>query len=166
MSFKGLKRKFSFVFINHFFKGTRFFELKRKLLNFAGYKIGENTKIVGPIFITSNLEIGSNCWIGRNFSCEGNGKVIIGNNCDIAPNVTFLTGGHKIGNKKRRAGQGEVYSINVENAVWIGANSTIGRNINIGASSVIAACSCVMKDVDENILIGGVPAKKIRCLDD
>lgn len=41
-------------------------------------------------FCTGTLCIGANCWIGRNLTVHGNGSVIIGDNCDIAPDVTFL----------------------------------------------------------------------------
>ena len=159
-----IKRKIVIKFINCFLSTTHFFKIKRKLLNFAGFRIGKNTKIVGPIFITSDLEIGDDCWIGREFSCYGNGSVKIGNNCDIAPNVSFLTGGHKIGNENRRAGEGESYNIVIEDAVWIGSRATVIKNIVIGKASVVAACACVVNNVKANTLVGGVPAKEIKKL--
>lgn len=105
---KGIKRKIVLFLVNKIFVGTRYFEIKRILLNSIDYKIGNNTKIVGPIECTGNLIIGKNCWIGKNLKVNGNGTVIIGNNCDIAPEVTFQTGSHKIGNANRRAGEGVI----------------------------------------------------------
>ena len=157
-----IKRCFVYYVINHLLSGTRCFNIKRSLLRAVGYKIGEGTKIVGPLYNTGELNIGKNCWIGKNLIVNGNGIVNIGDNCDIAPEVTFLTGGHEIGDSVRRAGKGEKYTIVVGNGTWIGARSTIGRNVNIGESCVIAACSCVMKDVNSNLLVGGVPAKEIK----
>lgn len=155
--------------VNRVFAGTnpKFFGIKRKLLNSVGpkIKIGENSKVVGPICILGSLKVGKDCWIGRCLTVNGNGSVIIGDNCDIAPEVTFLTGGHEIGDADRRAGKGEKYTIEVGRSTWIGARSTIGRNIKIGESSVVAACACVMKDVEENSLVGGVPARLIRKLE-
>ena len=155
-----------FFAVNHIYKGPSHFEKKRKLLNKIGYKIGEGTKIVAPIECTANLEIGENCWIGKNFKVNGNGTVKIGNNCDIAPEVTFNTGGHDIGAPERRAGEGKVFVQSVGNGTWIGARSTIVNNTCIGNSCVVAACSCVVKDIADNSLVAGVPAKLIRMLSD
>lgn len=152
--------------VNHFLAGTTFFETKRKLLNSIGYEIGEGSKVVAPIICTGKLITGRNCWLGRDLKIQGNGVVNIGSNCDIAPEVTFLTGGHAIGNADRRAGKGEIYTIMVGDGCWIGARSTLGRDITIGNGCVVAACACVMRNIDKNMLVGGVPAKEIRKLDE
>ena len=152
--------------VNHMFAGTPYFEKKRKLLNAIGYDIGEGTKIVGPIYCSGTLKIGRNCWIGRNFTVNGNGTVIVGDRCDIAPDVSLLTGGHLIGGQEKRAGDSETYTITVGDGVWIGARATLGKNIVVGSGSVIAACACVMDSVKENTLVGGVPAKIIKELDE
>lgn len=153
--------------INNFLSEPRpsTFSLKRRLLCSIGYEIGNGTKIVGPIHNTGKLMIGSNCWIGANLTIHGNGTVIIEDNCDLGPDVTFLTGGHTIGESDRRAGIGETYSITVCKGTWIGARSTIVCNTTIGESVVVAACSCVVKDIPSNKLVGGVPARIIRNLD-
>lgn len=165
---KGIKKRFAWFCVNHVFKGTNpaFFTLKSKVLNLAGYSIGKGTKIVGPIECTGSFSIGDNCWIGKNMRINGNGNVKIGNNCDIAPEVTFQTGGHLIGSSDRRAGKGQVFDQVVEDGVWIGGRATILNNTTIGESSVIAACACVSHDVEPNVLVGGVPARIIRRLTD
>lgn len=152
--------------VNHFLTGTKFFALKRKLLCSIGYEIGENTKIVGPIMNTGHISVGRNCWVGRNLTVHGNGSVIIGDNCDIAPDVMFLTGGHQIGNAERRAGAGETYQITVGSGVWIGARATILLNTVIGDGAAVAACACVTRDIPGNTLAGGVPARVIKELED
>lgn len=152
-------------FVNYIFQGTYFFDTKRKLLIGIGYSIGKDTKIVGPLWNTGKLSIGDNCWIGKNLVVNGNGTVCIGDSCDIAPEVSFLTGGHRIGDVNRRAGAGEVYHISVGDGTWIGARSTILGNTAIGRGCVITACACVTKDVSDNVMVGGVPAKKIRELE-
>lgn len=163
---RGIKRRVYLYLVNHVYVGTRKFEKKRKLLNSIGFFIGENTKIVGPIECSGNLIVGKNCWIGKNFKVNGNGTVKIGDNCDIAPEVTFQTGGHIIGESKRRAGKGVNFSQSVGDGTWIGGRTTVIGNSNIGAGCVIAGCACVNRDVEDNSLVGGVPAKLIRKLDD
>lgn len=165
---RSIKRKTITFLVNHIFVGTRpcFFEIKRKLLNSLGHSIGEGTRIVGPIECYSNLTIGANCWIGKNLKVNGNGIIEIGNNCDLGPEVTFQTGGHAIGGYERRAGQGEAYHQVVGDGTWIGGRCTICNNVRIGNGCVIAGCACVVKDVPDNTLVGGVPAKVIRSLKD
>ncbi len=166
MILKSIKRRFNLFLVNRIFVGTRYYSIKRNLLNSIGYEIGKNTKVVGPIYNTGRLIVGDNCWIGKNLIVNGNGTVIIEDNCDVAPDVTFLTGGHKIGDDSRRAGEGEKYTVLVKSGSWIGARSTLGKNITIGKGCVIGACACVLKNVEDNCLVGGVPAKVIRRLND
>lgn len=161
-----LKRKIALFLVNKIFVGTRkkSFSKKRKLLIWCGYKIGEGTKIVGPVSITGKLEVGQNCWIGKNFIVNGNGTVIIGNNVDIAPEVTFNTGGHLIGLHGHRAGEGKNYTQIIGNGCWICANSTFVNQVEIGDGCVVAAGAVVTKSFNNDQLIGGVPAKMIRQL--
>lgn len=154
-----IKRKYVFFCVNKLYAGTKHFKKKTKLLRSIRYKIGDNTKIVGPLFITGNLILGNNCWVGAFFKILGNGNVIIGDNCDIAPEVCFLTGGHEIGDCTRRAGNGEIYTISVGNGTWIGARSIFVKNIQIGDANVIACGSVVHTNTPANCLIAGVPAK-------
>lgn len=162
------KRMIAIASVNTVLAGTRTwsFPLKRKLLNWAGYKIGENTKIVGPIFITADLSVGRDTWIGRNFSVHGNGSVEIGNNCDVAPDVTFYTGGHEIGDATRRAGKGINKSSIIKDGCWICAASKILPGIVIEESCVVAAGAVVTKNIEKNQLVGGVPAQLIKRLED
>ncbi len=163
---RGLKRKIVFFRVNHCFsrKKEKHFVKIRRLLNSIGFDIGEGTKILAPFECSANLVIGKNCWIGKNFNVNGNGSVVIGDNCDIGPDVVFQTGGHEIGSSQRRAGNGVSFTQTVGNGTWIGGRVTILNNTHIGDSCVIAGCACVVKDVPDNTLVGGVPAKIIRRL--
>lgn len=158
MKFKRILVKF---LINKFFSCTRFFEIKRKLLIFAGIEVGKDTKVVGPLDFGNNIKIkvGKSCWIGKNISFDGDGEVIIGDNVDIAPHVVIATGGHEIGDFKRRAGNGIINRIKIGDGVWIGTRTTIINNVVINDSSVIAAGSVVNKSIAKDSLYVGVPAK-------
>ena len=153
--------------VNVLLAGTNqnFFEKKRKLLNrLDHFDIGEGTRIVGPIECTGYLQVGKDCWIGKNFCVNGNGSVIIGDNCDIGPEVTFQTGGHEIGDEHRRAGEGCIFHQSVGSGTWIGGRSTILNHTTIGEGCVIAGCACVTKNVPSNTLVGGVPARILKNL--
>ena len=164
---KGLRRVISLWLVNHVYAGDskpQYFEKKRKLLIAAGVEIGEGTKIVGPIYPHGKLIIGKNCWIGKNLMVNGNGTVTIGDNCDIAPEVIFQTGGHEIGKKDRRAGDGVIFNQSVGDGTWIGGRVTILNSTVIGKSCVIAGCACVIGNVKDNSVVGGVPARILKTL--
>ena len=161
-------RYFVLGLVNNFLRGTHFFKLKRALLNSCyGLSVGVGTKIVAPITVYGTMQIGNNCWIGHDFSVEGNGKVFIGDNCDIAPSVFCLTGSHEISsNSDRRAGKGISFNISIGDGCWIGARSTLMGNIIVRSGTVIGACALVTKSTENDSLYAGVPAHKIKNLFD
>jgi len=164
----GIKKRFSIFLINKVFKGVnpRFFSIKAKLLRTYGCQVGVGTKIVGPILINKPIEIGDHCWIGRNFQVHGNGTFRMGNKCDIAPDVTILTGSHEIGSHDRRAsGSGIPLTVLIGDGCWIGARATILGDAEIHDGVVVAACACVVGNVEKDVLVAGVPARKIRDLE-
>ncbi len=162
-----IKRTFFRGLSNHLFCGTHFFAVKRALLTASGLRIGNNTKIVGPIHFgnASDISIGEGCWIGKNLSIHGDGKVVIGDRCDLAPDVSILTGSHRIGDPSRRAGEGISFSITVGDGCWIGSGARITGHTDIGTGSVIGACALVNKSIQPNVVVAGVPAKIIRELE-
>lgn len=145
-------------FLNKFLSGKNCFKYKNHILRCAGYKIGDGTKVVGPVFITADLSIGKNCWIGAFFKATGNGKVTIGNCVDIAPEVTISTGGHQIGDFKRRAGKGVIFNTIIEDGCWICQRAIIANGAIVKKGSVVASGAVVVKTFDDNCLLAGVPA--------
>lgn len=164
---QGLLRRISLFFINHVFRGTNphYFGIKRTLCKYAGFQVGEGSRIVGPIHCDGTLVIGRECWIGQDFRVHGNGKVVIGNRCDIAPEVAISTGGHEIGNHIRRAGAGHSYEVDIGDGCWIGLRATIVGPAVICQGTVVAACACVVHEIPAQTLVGGVPARVIKNLE-
>ncbi len=154
--------------LNHFFAVTRFWRFKNTLLRLVGVKIGSNVKIVCPLKmnVCSNLSIGDNTWIGKNLTILGNEDIEIGKNCDIAPEVVLATGTHEIGSAKRRAGNGYCKRIKIEDGCWIGARAMLLAGVHVKAGSIVAAGAVVTKEVISNVVVGGVPAKVIRELEE
>ena len=163
---KVLKKRIAFFFVNNVFYGTfpSFWPIKRNLLNWAGMEIGSGAKIVGPVRITGDLKVGENTWISTGFTVHGNGSVIIGSHCDIGPDVTFLTGSHKLGSHERRAGVGLSFRIIINDGIWIGGRSTFVGDIEIGKGCMIGASSLVNKSCSDDLLIAGIPAKIVKKL--
>lgn len=130
-------------------------------------EVGENTvfdtgiKIYNP----QNIRIGKNCVINSGVilqSCE-DGKILVGDNVTISYNSIFLTCGLEL-DKYQESKVHFSKNIVIEDKVWIGANVTILPGITIASGSIIGAGSVVTKDVEENVVVGGVPAKVIKVL--
>lgn len=167
MAFGRVKRMIVNMGTNHLFCGlnSKRCKIKRGLLRWQGHKIGEGTRVVGPVYIDGKIEVGENVFIGKNMRVHGNGCVYMEDNVDIAPEVTFLTGTHEIGTLDRRAGKGKSLDTTVGKGTWIGAETTILPGISIGVGCVIAAGSVVNKDIPPNSMVAGVPAKIIKNLE-
>lgn len=97
--------------------------------------------------------------------------ISIGNNVQIASNVHFNTHDvtHLMLNNMpealaRRGGikyPEKVGCIEIGNNVFIGAGTSINYNVRIGSNVIIGACSLITKDVPDNCVVAGVPAKVI-----
>lgn len=160
--------RYLFNYLSIVLPTSRAFWLKSKILQFANIQIGENVSICSQTWIYGNgeIKIGSSTWLSQGivFLTHKEAPITIGNFCDIGPFVKFITGGHEIATSKRRAGLGFSKPITVEDGCWIGAGTTILHGVHIGAGSVIAAGSVVVKNVPANTLFAGVPAKLVRHL--
>lgn len=80
---------------------TRFFGLKVRLLRWCGAQIGSNVRINSSARFAGDgqLIIGDDVWIGPGnlLSAVGSATLTIGSHCDLAPQVTLLTGTHMVG---------------------------------------------------------------------
>lgn len=144
--------------------------LRGKLLKLAGLDVESAMVRSNCYFSNANITIGKNTFINSHskfFSTEkGTGSIVIGSNCDIAMNVLITTMTHEIGDKSRRAGSNQYLPVTIGDGCWIGANVTILPGVNVGDGCIIAAGAVVNRDCDPNGIYAGVPAKKIKDLDD
>ena len=89
-------------------------------------------------------------------------KIIIGENCQIAPRVSFETSNHGLIYKKNKGRGTFTKPIIVEDEVWIGANAVLTAGVRIGKHSVVAGGSVVTKDVPAYTVVGGNPARILK----
>jgi acetyltransferase (isoleucine patch superfamily) len=89
-------------------------------------------------------------------------EVRIGDYCMIGPNTLITTVGHPISPKGRRERKAQGTPVTIGNDVWIGGNCTILPGVTIGNNVVIAAGAVVTKDMPDNSVVGGIPARVIK----
>lgn len=109
-----------------------------------------------------NIEVGDNFFANYGLTVLDVGKVTIGDNAQIAPNVSIYTAGHPIHPDSRNSGYEYGIPITIGNNVWIGGNVVILPGVTIGDNVVIGAGSVVTKDIPSNMLALGNPCKIIR----
>lgn len=141
------------------------------LLRIIGIKAAYNAKILADCDILgSNLHLGKRAFINRRCYFDLKGRVTIEDNVGIGHGVTFITSDHKIGPENNRAGhivKGCIHSqdITLKTGSWVGANVTIMPGVIIGKGTVVATGSIVTKDVPDNVIVAGIPAKIIKTLE-
>jgi maltose O-acetyltransferase len=118
-----------------------------------------------PVFIsdTNNLRIGENCSIAPFVQIWANDLIHIGENTAIAAHVQITTSTHDYHHRPYRNKRIDM-PITIGKNVWIGGGAIILPGVTIGDNAVIGAGSVVTKDIPENTLAFGTPAKVIKQL--
>ena len=127
-------------------------------------KTGENIDIQAPFHCDYgyNIEVGENFFANYNLVILDVGKVKIGNNAQLAPNVSIYTAGHPIHPDSRNSGYEYGIDITIGDNVWIGGNTCIMPGVKIGKNVVIGAGSVVTKDIPDDVIAFGNPCKVVR----
>lgn len=108
-----------------------------------------------------NIEL-NGVYLNRNCTIVSMNSIKIGKNVTIGPNVCIFDHDHNIKLNHEKNDAFISSPIVIEENVWIGSNVTILKGITIHKNAVIAAGASVTKNVQENEIVGGVPAKLIK----
>ena len=139
-------------------------EIRDLLSQITASEIDESVAVFSPLYINygKNTRIRKNVFI--NFDCVflDLGGITIEDNVLLAPKVSLLSEGHPISPEERHSLIPK--PIHIKRNAWIGANATILQGVTIGENSVVAAGSVVSKDVPDNTIVGGTPAKFIKTI--
>ena len=139
------------------------FDERRELFsNLIGQELDEEFRVFTPFFTDfgKNIHLGRNVFINAGCKFQDQGGIYIGDNALIGHNVVMATLNHEE-NPESRANL-IAAPIRIGNKVWIGSNATILPGVTIGDGAIIAAGAVVTKDVEEESIVAGVPAKFIR----
>lgn len=138
-----------------------------------GITIGNNVSILKNTIIEctgvirsigEGLTIGNNVGIAQNCFIQVRGKVVIGSNVIIGPNVSIFSENHNFDNPELPVSvQGEKrIGVTLEDGVWLGTRVVILDGVTVGRNSIVAAGSIVNRNVEPHTIVGGVPAKLIK----
>lgn len=171
-----LNRKFNILceyFVVLFFKWRLFnmFGL-RSIRNFVyrivfGFKVMisvENNVLIKKTTLNNKgkLQVGKNIIIGSNVILDVEGELIIGNNVIISRDTSIYTHEHEIKEHKFSDNFINIYTLIIEDDVWIGAKCIILPHVKkIGKGAIIGAGSVVTKEVEPFSIVAGNPAKFI-----
>lgn len=111
-----------------------------------------------------NISHGEGLYINHGCTLLDAAPISFGNNCLLGPNVVFSTAGHPLDAEERASGLEFALPIKIGNDVWFGANVTVCPGVTIGNNVVVGAGSVVNKDLPDNSLCVGVPAKPIKTI--
>lgn len=104
--------------------------------------IGKGVQIMAGAIIMPDVKIGEQCIINTKASIDH--ECVINNGCEVGPGATLCG------------------CIDMKFNSWICAGATIIPRCTIGENSIVGAGAVVMNDIDDNTVVAGVPAKKIK----
>lgn len=137
-----------------FFKASLYFyndyTVYKAYSKYLGVRIGMNSRILGKV------DFGSEPFL-----------IEIGNNVTITHGVAFITHDGGVGLfRKEYPGINVFGRITIGNNVFIGVQTIILPNVTIGSNVIVGAGSLLTKNIPDNVVVAGVPAKIIRTIDE
>ena len=130
----------------------------------TGRPVDESFWLFPPFYTDcgKNIHIGKNVFINMGCKFQDQGGIFIEDGALIGHNVVLATLNHAASPKDR--GSMIPAPIRIGKNVWVGANAVILPGVTIGDGAIVAAGAVVNRDVPENTVVGGVPAKVIRTI--
>lgn len=137
-------------------------EVRALLSELFGYEVDPSVRLFPPFYTDfgRNIRVGKGVFINACCHFQDHGGVTLGEGCQIGHNVVFATLDHGLLPEDRKT----TYPapIVLGRNVWVGSNVTILRGVTIGDNAVVAAGAVVVRDVEADTVVGGVPARTIR----
>lgn len=137
-------------------------EIRSFLNQITGSDIDESVAVFTPLYINygKHTKIGKNVFINFNCTLLDLGGITIEDYVLIGPNVSILSEGHPIAPEERHSLIPK--PVRIKKNAWIGAGATILQGVTVGENAIVAAGAVVSKDVPDNTVVGGIPAKTIK----
>jgi acetyltransferase-like isoleucine patch superfamily enzyme len=116
----------------------------------------------------SGIKIGKDCLVGEYSVIRGQGGVTIGDRVYTSPFTQIIAVNHVFDDPNRPFIEQGITAegIVIEDDVWLGAGVIITDGVRVGKGAVVAAGAVVTKDVPPHTVVGGIPAKIIKTIDE
>ena len=139
-------------------------QLRALFSRLIGQPVDESFAMFPPFYTDcgKNIHIGKNVFFNMGCKFQDQGGIFIGDGALIGHNVVLATLNHAQSPSDRASMIPA--PIHIGKNVWIGANATVLPGVTIGDGAIVAAGAVVAKDVPENTIVGGVPARIIRTI--
>ena len=143
----------------------------RPVLRFRGWLVrpafkrcGKRFEIAGGVRIlySANVEIGDDVYIATGCWIQGYGGVSLASEVMLGPYTVLASNNHTKKNGSYRFGAHEPAPIALGRGAWTGAHVVIAAGVRVGKGVAVAAGAVVTRDVPDDTLVGGVPARIIR----
>ncbi|MGX6509079.1 sugar O-acetyltransferase [Rhodococcus sp. SJ-2] len=141
-------------------------DARRTLLTELVGDLGERVEIRPPLYVDYGYQItiGAGTFVNFGAVMLDVGRITIGADMQIGPNVQLLTPTHPIDPELRRAKWESAEPITIEDNVWLGGGVIVGPDVTIGENTVVGAGAVVVKDLPPNVVAAGVPAAVVKRL--
>jgi maltose O-acetyltransferase len=165
-------RRLGVLLLSSLLPQNSFNRTRTQLLRALGVQIGAASTIAGPLRVTGSgslreaLSIGPGCHVTGPLHIDLTAPVRIGARVYVGYDVMLITADHELGDSGQRCGPRVYRAIDVDDGVWLSSRVVVLPGVRIGRGSVVAAGAVVTRDVPPNVLVGGVPARVLRDLED
>lgn len=139
-------------------------QIRDRLGEIIGTPLDPSTVIFTPFHTNFGrfINIGKRVFINHACSFLDMGGITIDDDVLIGPRVSLTTENHPIDPADRKTLL--LKPIRIKRNAWIGAGAIILPGVTIGENAIIAAGAVVSKDVPDNTIVGGIPAKLIKSI--
>jgi len=144
--------------------------LRAQVLRLAGFKIAAGCMLQGtPVFsgpgqLGGRFSAGRNCFINAECYFDLAETITLEDGVTLGPGVMVITGTHEMGSEVYRAGPLTPRPVLIKRGAWLGARCLVLPGVTIGSGAVIGAGAVVTRDIPDNVVAAGVPARVIRAL--
>ncbi len=141
-------------------------EIREIMGRLTGKRMDESFRLFPPFYTDfgKNISIGKDVFINSGCHFQDQGGITIGDGSLIGHNVVLATINHDLYPANHR--KNHYAPIRIGAHVWIGSNATVLPGVTIGDWAVVAAGAVVTKDVPARTVVGGVPARLIKTINE
>lgn len=141
-----------------------FWPWRRLLLRLFGAKIASSAEVYSSVKIWApwNLRMENGACLGPEVICYNQDIVWLKKDAIVSQYAYLCTAGHETATRNNATTGLITAAVTLEEGAWIGTRAFIGMGVVVGKNAIVGATASVYKDVDDNTIVGGNPAKVIK----